>query len=1095
MDRNKPSASTSLTNQAILQIAYDLMRLPDIQSQAAMVSASVKEHLNADCSLELDHLSRAGVRSSSHPQPLAEYPSSESIETCDDEHCSYSLTASLAYGERTLGRMVIHRADPFLEQEKKFFNNLTFLAGLTMGSTHQSQLQDWRDKQLDLVRSVNARISQITEIDLLTRQITELVQETFDYYYVAIFLIDSDSQRLKFKASSGADDSDRPDFERQEHPGFRMGEHMIGYVAQTGQEIIANDVTREPRYQSVDSLADTAAEVVIPLQVENQLLGVFDIQANQTQAFDEDDLLVLRVLADNISIAIESAHLLHEVRYKADQLAAVAEANRAITSILDIDELLNYIVNLIHDRFAFPYVHLYTIDPVQSRIVFRAGSGTRQQQYALMGISYDVHSPVGLIPAAVQNKTTHRVGDVSAEPLYFQVPFFPEPVRSEMTVPFSFGREVLGVLDIQSEQTNAFTIEDQHLVETLADNIAVAIRNANLYRSERWRSQVAESLRDVAGLLSDNTNLEDSLNAIVTEAQRNLPCDFAGIWLFDQAISEPDQNSPIPIRLATYYISDAYSGIDFTQRKFVTDAWIIRSVNQDEPAIREPEDPVGPIAHMLGMQPSYSAIAAPLRTGEEILGFLTLIHASPRRYGVEAKKNISAFSSYAAIAIQNIRLLEKQQEEAYVSTVLLQAAQAVVSNADLPDILNALVHLIPILVGIKSSVIYAWDPDANQFEVTHAILEDTESEKELIGTTYQLGDFPMLDAVYRQNRPYVYPLVDIILPAEDWDLVVLDEDLTDPNPILKSSYPILEGFPLSVRNEVYGVLIAQDKNTSMNRERRFELIMGIAQQASLAIQNDLLNREMFDRQRLEQEFRLAREIQQTFLPTQIPSLPGWDLSVRWETARQVGGDFYDYFLLSDQQLGIVIADVSNKGLAASLYMTVTRTLIRAAAFESDLPARTLEHVNDLLLRDSPNGLFVTAFYGILDLGTGQLTYASAGHNPPLVILADSKRVEPLTKGGIALGALGAIQLEDHTCTLNEGDGLLLYTDGVSEAFNLTDQMYGVSRLKSLLVATVGQTTDHILQAIEDDLVAFRQGAPVSDDTTLLALRRKPLLAD
>ena len=119
------------------------------------------------------------------------------------------------------------------------------------------------------------------------------------------------------------------------------------------------------------------------------------------------------------------------------------------------------------------------------------------------------------------------------------------------------------------------------------------------------------------------------------------------------------------------------------------------------------------------------------------------------------------------------------------------------------------------------------------------------------------------------------------------------------------------------------------------------------------------------------KFQLAREIQQTFLPSQIPPMPGWEMDVRWNTAQQVGGDFYDYFLLPDGRLAIIIADVSNKGLAASLYMTVTRTLIRAAALESTSPARTLERVNDLLLMNSQNGLFVTTWYGLLDMTEGR----------------------------------------------------------------------------------------------------------------------------
>jgi sigma-B regulation protein RsbU (phosphoserine phosphatase) len=224
-------------------------------------------------------------------------------------------------------------------------------------------------------------------------------------------------------------------------------------------------------------------------------------------------------------------------------------------------------------------------------------------------------------------------------------------------------------------------------------------------------------------------------------------------------------------------------------------------------------------------------------------------------------------------------------------------------------------------------------------------------------------------------------------------------------------------------------------------------------------------------------------------------MPGWEMDVRWNPARQVGGDFYDYFLLPDGRLAVIIADVSNKGLAASLYMTVTRTLIKAAALEYTSPARTLERVNELLLMNSQNGLFVTTFYGLLDLSDGILTYTIAGHNPPLVLQKHANKVEELDKGGIALGALPDIHLEDRTLTLDPGDCLLLYTDGVTEAFDADEQMYGTERLIALLQSACGLSAHQVLSRLDEDLLAFRKTAALSDDTTILAVCREDLLAD
>ena len=219
------------------------------------------------------------------------------------------------------------------------------------------------------------------------------------------------------------------------------------------------------------------------------------------------------------------------------------------------------------------------------------------------------------------------------------------------------------------------------------------------------------------------------------------------------------------------------------------------------------------------------------------------------------------------------------------------------------------------------------------------------------------------------------------------------------------------------------------------------------------------------------------------------------MDVLWETARQVGGDFYDYFLLPDGRLGFVIADVSDKGLAASLYMAVTRTLLRSAALEYTSPAETLERVNELLLVNSQNGLFVTTFYGVLSLDDGMLTYTIAGHNPPMIIRYGRQEIEVMEKGGIALGALSKIRLEQKQTHLDPGDCLVLYTDGVTEAFNFQDQMYGEESLQQVLSKLIGKHADEVLRLLSQDLEDFRGSAPLSDDTTILAICRHPLLAD
>jgi serine phosphatase RsbU (regulator of sigma subunit) len=306
---------------------------------------------------------------------------------------------------------------------------------------------------------------------------------------------------------------------------------------------------------------------------------------------------------------------------------------------------------------------------------------------------------------------------------------------------------------------------------------------------------------------------------------------------------------------------------------------------------------------------------------------------------------------------------------------------------------------------------------------------------------------------------------------------------------LEDAVRLLMAVPLSIKSDLYGVLLVEEAEEGRRfRARRIEIINGIAQQAALAIQNDRLQQEMVVRERFETEIQLARQIQQTFIPQTLPSHPAWQLSARWYTARQVGGDFYDVIELPNHKLGLFIADVADKGVPAALFMALTRTLVRAAVIETDSPADALRRVNDLLLPDTQQGMFVTAIYGVLDLESGEFTYVNAGHNPPIWVKHTGELVK-LTRTAVALGVMEQPHMIQHTVALEPGDSVLFYTDGLTEAFSIEDELYGEARLLKKLQTAQATSADELLAAVEADFHEFTDPLPPADDMTLLAVRR------
>ncbi|MBS0290052.1 MAG: fused response regulator/phosphatase [Proteobacteria bacterium] len=239
------------------------------------------------------------------------------------------------------------------------------------------------------------------------------------------------------------------------------------------------------------------------------------------------------------------------------------------------------------------------------------------------------------------------------------------------------------------------------------------------------------------------------------------------------------------------------------------------------------------------------------------------------------------------------------------------------------------------------------------------------------------------------------------------------------------------------------------------------------------------------------ELNVANEIQQSILPRNFINDSNITLFAKMNAAKEIGGDFYDFFWLDEanSKLGIVIADVSGKGVPAALFMTVSRTLIRAHAYqETQGCSDCLTKVNKALCKDNTNVMFVTGFCATLDIKTGMLTYSNAGHNPPHIIRKGGS-IETLTKNhGMALGVIDDIHYKEDQIQLNEGDLLFLYTDGVTEAETKAGSLYGDQKLISNLDKYRDLAVDELVNTIRSDITTFAAGCPQSDDITMLAIR-------
>jgi phosphoserine phosphatase RsbU/P len=300
--------------------------------------------------------------------------------------------------------------------------------------------------------------------------------------------------------------------------------------------------------------------------------------------------------------------------------------------------------------------------------------------------------------------------------------------------------------------------------------------------------------------------------------------------------------------------------------------------------------------------------------------------------------------------------------------------------------------------------------------------------------------------------------------------------------------------PLVYRRKCLGVLaVTAAPGSTPFTEADVKVFHTICEQSAFALYNEVVYLEANEKKRLDRDLEIAREIQSILLPSDPPPIPGFEVSGLNIPARQVSGDYFDYLAIDDNSTGIAIADVSGKGVPASLIMAMCRSVIRSQAPGKHSPAEVLQRVNRQLYPDIKEDMFISMVYLVLDAHSSVCCMARAGHDPPLVYRAATGRVESLNPKGMALG-IDSGEVFDRVCgdfefSLEPGDYILLYTDGATEALDADDDEFGAERLVSSLKAGVPGSAAQVIRQLTDDLKTFVGGHPQHDDITFIAIRK------
>jgi phosphoserine phosphatase RsbU/P len=405
--------------------------------------------------------------------------------------------------------------------------------------------------------------------------------------------------------------------------------------------------------------------------------------------------------------------------------------------------------------------------------------------------------------------------------------------------------------------------------------------------------------------------------------------------------------------------------------------------------------------------------------------------------------------------------------------LLYRLSQTFNSSLDLDEVLNQVMDEVIAAVHAERGFVMLSNQDGQlEFKTARGIDHETIEEP---GFQVSRG---IIERVARRGQP--------MLTSD----AQVDDRIMMRTSVMSLGLRSVLCVPLQVKGSTIGVIYVDNRlRAGIFTQADLELLTALASSAAIAIENARLYRVAVEKGRMERELQVAYQVQASLLPANVPQLPGWELAARWKPAREVGGDFYDFIPLAEGALGVVIADVTDKGMPAALFMAFTRSIIRASLDNAVSPFEGIGRANELICAESSYGFFVTLFYARLDSSTGDLVYVNAGHNPPLLRRALDGQLISLTRTGIPLGIEPGSAYEQDRIRMEPGDFLLLYTDGVTDAVNDQDEAFGINRLEKVVQDCPSCPVNEIVTAIEDALTHHVGSSVPYDDITFVVLKR------
>ena len=769
------------------------------------------------------------------------------------ENTKSELVVPIKSGDRVIGVLDIQddELDAFDRLDVTTLETLSTQIAAAIENARLFQAERERSAQLATVSKVTEGITAWLDPDEVLHRAVEMITEAFGYYYASIMLLDEERGDLVFKAGAGGFAGRTPFHFRQ-----AVGEGMIGWVADRGETRLANDVSQEPLYIPA-YLDETKSELDVPLKYRDKVIGVLDLQSSELNAFNEHDVIAMEALAGHVAAAIENARLFAVAQQRVAELRAVRQASLQLTSTLELEPVLETILEHALNLVSADDAHVFLYDGGLLTFGAAMWDGERHEE------PFETVRPHGLTYSVARQGERIVVSDAVSHHLFEDRQWEGAIVGLPLTV----GDEVQGVMNIAYQRPHRFTDEELWVLDLLADQAAIAVRNARLYDEVRDRALEQETLREAALALTTALERDEVVERVLAQLQRVVPYDTASVLLLR------DDHMDIVGGRGFSNLSEIV-GLSFPLNEEHPNRDVIRTrepiVLEDAPEVYKAFEQ-GPHA-AAGIR---SWLGVPMLVGDRIIGMIALDKRQPGFYTREHARLAQAFTAQAAVAFENARLYEAEQEQRELSERLRETALLLNRSLDLQEVLEMILEQLASVIDYDSGSVQILEDGA-----TEVIAARNLPERE-IGRSYALEHYAYNRRLIEEAKPIV--IGDTREESQGWREA---EGLEHVRANI--------GVPLQVRDQVIGILTVDSRHPEAYTGDDARLVQAFAQQAAVAIENARL----FEKERKQRRVSEALEAAAAAVGSTLELEAVLDRILE-QVARVVDGDAFNVMLVEN----------------------------------------------------------------------------------------------------------------------------------------------------------------------------------------------------